>query len=45
MEYTVFDSSEQKEDDESARKFAEWVSEKAKEIGVTDEYFLLEFFG
>jgi hypothetical protein len=36
-------NSEQDRDDENAKKFAEWVKKKAQEIGVTEDYYLLEF--
>jgi len=42
MHDSTLDLFEQKED-ENAQKFAEWVREKAKELGITEDYFQMEF--
>lgn len=42
MHDSTLDLFEQQEE-EQAKRFAEWASEKAKELGVTEEYFQMEF--
>jgi Lhr-like helicase len=43
MNSTTLDMFEDKADEESAQQFTAWVKEKADEIGVTEDYYLLEF--
>lgn len=36
-------STEEEGDNESAYLFAEWVKDKATELNVSEEYYLMEF--
>lgn len=43
MHSSTLDLFEDKADDENAREFSLWVKERAEELNITEDYFLLEF--
>jgi hypothetical protein len=43
MNSTTLDMFEDQADEEAAREFTFWVKEEAEEIGVSEDYYLLEF--
>ena len=43
MNSTTLEMFEDLADEEAAREFTSWVKEKAEEIGVSEDYYLLEF--
>jgi hypothetical protein len=43
MNCTTLDMFEDKADEEAAQDFTLWVKEQADELGVSEQYYLLEF--
>jgi len=43
MNLTTLDMFEDQADEEAALEFTSWVKDKAEEIGVSEDYYLLEF--
>lgn len=43
MNDSTLDLFEEKADEEGAKIFSDWVKEEAEKIGVTEDYYILEF--
>lgn len=43
MSNSTLDMFEEKSNEENAKIFSDWVKSESKKLGVTEDYFILEF--